>query len=72
MALLVIAILHAKDFVVETSGLRTVRAGQGQFHYAPLMRSLQTSKPGISILLEEAGEDTAEECANFLRLSAQS
>ncbi len=65
-----IAIVHAKDFIVEGNALRTVRAGQGDFNYRPVIQWLEANKPGVSILLEEAGEATAAECAADLRGSA--
>jgi sugar phosphate isomerase/epimerase len=56
-----IAVIHAKDFAVEGGG------GRGELHYEVLMEWLRARKPGISILLEEASEGTAEECAGYLR-----
>ena len=62
-----IAIIHAKDFVPEAGRLKQVRAGKGSLHYPLLLNWLNAHKPGISILLEEASEETAEECIAFLR-----
>jgi L-ribulose-5-phosphate 3-epimerase len=70
-----IAVIHAKDFAVEGGALRQLRAGgggSGQFHYAPLLAWLNTHKPGISILLEEASESTAAECLRHLHDAAGS
>lgn len=61
-----IAIIHAKDFSVEGSALKQVRTGQGNFNYPHFMRLLRERKPGISILLEEANEATAEECIRVI------
>ena len=65
-----IAIIHAKDFVVEgntLTQLRTGGGGRGELHYGVLMDCLKARKPGISILLEEASAATAEECVAYLR-----
>lgn len=61
-----IAIIHAKDFVVEPGGLRAVRSGQGAFRHERLVEFIREHKPWVSILLEEASETTVEECAKFL------
>ena len=47
--------------------LKQVRIGQGDFKYGPLIQWLEAHKPGISILLEEASETTAEECIAYLK-----
>jgi sugar phosphate isomerase/epimerase len=65
-----IAIVHAKDFIAERNALRTVRAGKGACNYRPVIAWLEANKPSVSILLEEAGEDTAAECAAYLRGAA--
>jgi L-ribulose-5-phosphate 3-epimerase len=68
-----IAIIHAKDFAVEGNTMKQLRTGGGgigQFHYPPFLAWLQSHKPGISILLEEASEPTAEECVHYLRSAA--
>jgi len=64
-----IAIVHAKDFVVEDGAMKTVRAGRGLFDYRPVLRWIEENKPSLSVLLEEAGESTASECAAHLRES---
>jgi L-ribulose-5-phosphate 3-epimerase len=61
-----IAIIHAKDFSFAGDSLKQVRTGQGELNYPLLMSLLRQRKPGISILLEEASEATAAECARFL------
>jgi sugar phosphate isomerase/epimerase len=58
-----IAIVHAKDFVVEPGGLRAVRAGEGRFAPGRVARWIREAKPGISVLLEETTEATAEASA---------
>jgi sugar phosphate isomerase/epimerase len=61
-----IVAIHAKDFIIENRAFKAVRTGQGHFNYDLLLGLIQKRKPYISILLEEAGEDTAEECVRFL------
>jgi sugar phosphate isomerase/epimerase len=68
-----IAVLHAKDFRVEGNALKQVRAGQGNYNYRLLLETINKRKPCISILLEEASEDTAAECVQFINsMTAQS
>jgi L-ribulose-5-phosphate 3-epimerase len=63
-----IAIIHAKDFTMEGGVYRQVPTGFGQLDYGRLCRLLAATKPGISILLEEAGPDTVGDClAHFER-----
>jgi sugar phosphate isomerase/epimerase len=61
-----IAIIHAKDFSVEGDSLKQIRSGQGSLNHDLVMKYLRHKKPGISILLEESNEQTAEECVRFL------
>jgi sugar phosphate isomerase/epimerase len=75
-----IAIIHAKDFAPDPAGkkLLQLRTGAGSngatsttgLNYPLLMKYLLQSKPGISILLEEASEATAQECIAFLNAAA--
>lgn len=65
-----IAVIHAKDFRPEAGVLRQLRTGQGDFNYRLLMRLLQQRKPGISILLEEANEASAEACIHHIQAAA--
>ena len=62
-----VAVVHAKDFVVENGAMKTVPAGSGQFDYTPILNFIRSRKPGISVLLEEAGESVAPGCRNFLQ-----
>ena len=61
-----IAIIHAKDFVIEHGELKCTTAGRGMLRYDLVMRFAVQQKPGISILLEDATEQTAGECREFL------
>jgi sugar phosphate isomerase/epimerase len=62
-----IAILHAKDFVVEGGSLRSVLSGQGMLHYGLLMDLIKARKPDISILMEDTDPETVEDGVRFLR-----
>ena len=57
-----IAIIHAKDFTVEGGVYRQVATGFGQLDYDRLCHLIASSKPGISILLEDSGPDSVEHC----------
>jgi L-ribulose-5-phosphate 3-epimerase len=69
-----IAIIHAKDFIVESpTRLRQTRTGGGgggELHYPLLLSWLAKHKPGISILLEESSESTAAECMAYIHKNA--
>jgi sugar phosphate isomerase/epimerase len=62
-----IAILHAKDFIVEGRSLRSVLAGQGRLNYGLLMDLIKDRKPDINILMEDTQPETVETGVRFLR-----
>jgi L-ribulose-5-phosphate 3-epimerase len=62
-----IAILHAKDFIVEGGSLRSVLAGQGGLNYGLLMDFIKVRKPDINILMEDTQPETVETGVRFLR-----
>ena len=62
-----IAILHAKDFVVEGGALRSVLSGQGRLNYGLLMELVQARKPFIDVLMEDTNPATVAEGVRFLR-----
>lgn len=66
-----IAVLHAKDFVVENGQLQCVTAGLGKLRYDLVMKFAVTEKPGINILLEDTNEHAAQESRQFLRQVAE-
>lgn len=61
-----VSVVHAKDFVFENGALKTVPAGCGQLDYAPVLDFVRVRQPGVSVLLEEADENVAGGCAQFL------
>ena len=65
-----IAAIHAKDFNIEGRTFKAVRTGQGRLDHELLLGLIRQRKPYISILLEEVGEDTVEECLRFLHEKA--
>ena len=62
-----IAIIHAKDFVVENGQIKCASAGLGKLRYDLVMKFAVEQKPGISILLEDTNEQTAQDSREFLR-----
>lgn len=62
-----IVVVHAKDFTIQNGGLKTVPAGCGQLDFEPILRFVRTRKPGVGVLLEEAGEVDAGASAQFLQ-----
>ena len=62
-----IAIIHAKDFVVEHGAFRHVRSGGGQLNHELLLGLIEARKPCISVLLEETTPETVGESMQFLQ-----
>jgi hypothetical protein len=62
-----IAIIHAKDFVIEEGAFKPLRTGLGKLRHDLVMRFAVEEKPGISIVLEDTNQQTADESARFLR-----
>ncbi len=62
-----IAIIHAKDFVVDNGRIKTAAMGTGLLRHDLMMKFCVQHKPGISILLEETSEATAGPSARFLQ-----
>jgi L-ribulose-5-phosphate 3-epimerase len=60
-----IAVIHAKDFTIEAGVYKQVHTGQGLLNYRLLLDFVQKRKAGISILLEEADDQTVEGCARY-------
>ncbi len=67
-----IAIIHAKDFVVENGQIKSAGAGLGKLRHDLVMKFAVNDKPGISILLEDTTEQTAQASREFLRQVAES
>ena len=61
-----IAIIHSKDFVIESGKIKTVYTGKGVFNYKHLIKKLKIEKPNIDILLENAIPEKSLEIVEFL------
>jgi L-ribulose-5-phosphate 3-epimerase len=66
-----IAVIHAKDFVVDKGQFRSVTAGLGKLRHDLVLKYALSHKPGISILLEETNEQAAQDSRQFLRQIAE-
>jgi L-ribulose-5-phosphate 3-epimerase len=66
-----IAVIHAKDFLVENGQFKCTSAGLGKLRHDLVMKFVVTQKPGISILLEDTNEQTAQDSRHFLRQVAE-
>jgi sugar phosphate isomerase/epimerase len=66
-----IAIIHAKDFVIEDGHFEFARAGCGKLRHDLVMKFAVEQKPGISIVLEDTNERTVEDSRQFLRQVAE-
>ncbi|MNG27149.1 hypothetical protein D3C84_1122360 [compost metagenome] len=61
-----IAILHAKDFIVEDNQLKPIAVGKGLLDYDVVIRLIKSKKPFINILMEETTDPFIEESIEFL------
>jgi sugar phosphate isomerase/epimerase len=66
-----IAVIHAKDFLIERGEFKSTGAGRGLLRHDLVMNFAVEQKPGISILLEDTSESTARESRQFLRRIAE-
>lgn len=67
-----IAVIHAKDFVIENHEVKSVPAGKGMFHYEPLMKLIKERKPYIHVTLEDTTPENVFEAKGYLeRLYAE-
>lgn len=62
-----IVILHAKDFVIENNGVKTVPVGKGLLNYQALFALLKEKKPFINVLMESTKEPYIDESMKFLK-----
>jgi sugar phosphate isomerase/epimerase len=62
-----IAILHAKDFAVESGAIKSVPSGRGQLNHGLLMDLIRARKPFINVLMEDTNPATVAEGVRFLK-----
>ena len=62
-----IAIIHAKDFVVEHGRLRSVLSGQGMLNHGLLVDFIRQRKPHLPVLMEDTEPGTVERGVRFWR-----
>lgn len=62
-----IAVIHAKDFLIDSGQLKFTSAGLGLLRHDLVMDFALQRKPGISILLEDANPEKARASREFLR-----
>ena len=61
-----VAIVHAKDFVIEENQLVPAAVGKGLLNYDYILNVLKNKKPYINLLLEETKEPYIDESIEFL------
>ena len=61
-----IAVIHAKDFVVQDGKVRSVVSGQGMLNYDLLMGLIKKHKPYIHVLLENTKPENVFEAKEFV------
>lgn len=62
-----IAIVHAKDYIIEEGKMKVVPATLGQFNYKLLIDTIKERKPKIDILLENSTPETAKQIIQTLQ-----
>ncbi|WP_160725052.1 sugar phosphate isomerase/epimerase family protein [Bacillus sp. USDA818B3_A] len=62
-----IAVLHAKDFIVEGGRLVTTAVGKGLLNYDFIFPLIKAKKPFIQIIMEETEEPFIEDSLMYLR-----
>lgn len=61
-----IAVIHAKDFVIEGDTVKSVAAGKGLFQYEPLMKQIKEKKPFIHVTMEDTTPENVFEAKKYL------
>lgn len=62
-----IAVMHAKDFIIENNELKFVAVGQGLLNYDLIFELLKKRKPHINILLEETQEPFIDSGMEYIK-----
>lgn len=61
-----IAVIHAKDFIVEDGQVKSVISGRGMLNYDLLMKLIKEHKPHIHVLLENTKPENVFEAKEFV------
>ncbi|MBQ9766371.1 MAG: sugar phosphate isomerase/epimerase [Lachnospiraceae bacterium] len=61
-----IAVIHAKDFIVEDGAVKSVVSGKGMLNYDLLMGLIKKHKPFVHVLLEDTNPDNVIETREFV------
>ncbi len=62
-----IVALHAKDFIIDGSELRSVQAGKGSLHYGLVFGLLKQYKPMSYVLMEDTAPQEIDEGIRYLK-----
>lgn len=63
-----ISVMHIKDFKLDENGdVAFEQVGDGLFNYVPLLKELKTSKPHITMLIENSSEGRYHSDCEFLQ-----
>lgn len=62
-----IAIVHAKDFIIEDGKLKFTAVGRGQLNYDLVMQLIKPIKPHINFLMESTTEPYIDESVKFIK-----
>lgn len=61
-----IAVLHAKDFVIENGEVKSVPSGMGELNYDLLMNLVKKHKPFMHVLLEDTKPENVLQVKDFM------
>jgi len=61
-----IAVIHAKDYIIENNNIKSVPSGQGQLNYELLLELIKKEKPYIHVLLEDTTPSNAISTKEFV------
>lgn len=62
-----IAVIHAKDFVIEGGEVKTTVPGRGLLNYPVLLKKIKETKPHIEVMVEDMKPEHMEEAIRYIR-----
>jgi L-ribulose-5-phosphate 3-epimerase len=62
-----IAVVHAKDFIIEDGSLKVVPVGKGLLNYDAVFKYIKHNKPFVNILMEETKEPFISDSMAYLK-----